>query len=42
MIHRECKLGTIDTDIDILKRNGTNFFLSYNDQQKFLCKGFML
>lgn len=40
-IHRECKLGTIDTDIDILKRNGTNFFLSYNDQQKFLCKGFM-
>ena len=41
-IHRECKLGTIDTDIDILKRNGTNFFLSYNDQQKFLCKGFML
>lgn len=40
-IHKECKLGTIDTDFNLLKENGKQFYYSYPQEQRLLCKGFL-
>jgi len=41
-IHKECLLGTIDTPFAELEENGRRFYLSYPEEQRHACKGFML
>ncbi|MGO5439250.1 radical SAM protein [Megamonas funiformis] len=40
-IHRECKLGTIGTDIIVLKQRGQDFYYSYPSHLRDVCKGFL-
>lgn len=39
--HPTCKLGTIDTDINILKENGHKFYYGFPKSIRNKCKGFM-
>ena len=40
-IHKPCKLGTINTDINILKERGKDFYNSYPQESRKICKGFL-